>query len=69
MEVMTMYDAIAAIDIVHRNLGKTIKGYEDNDALTMDIACGLYEMANNLIGNIIDDYYNYYSAPSKEAGE
>lgn len=64
-----MYDAMAAIDIVHRNLGKTIKGYEDNDALTMDIACGLYEMYNNLIESILQDYYGYYGADGKEVGE
>lgn len=64
-----MYDAMAAIDIVHRNLGKTIKGYEDNDALTMDIACGLYEMFYNLIGNIIDDYYGDYDPRGEEADE
>lgn len=52
-----MYDAMAAIRMAHKNLNKTLGGYEDSDALTMDIACGLYDMFDNLIGNIIDDYY------------
>ena len=52
-----MYDAMAAIRMAHQNLNKTLGGYEGSDALTMDIACGLYDMFDNLVGNIIDDYY------------